>query len=368
MFCRKAKLKARAKVNLTLEVKGRLPTGLHLLHSLICPISLADEISLELQDPAEGVQIKCSFSPELEQHLHYSARRSPKISEIIENLQTGNNLAVCAANQFLDYWHLRDEVGVSINLLKNIPFEAGLGGGSADAAAVIRGLACLTDRPEKGADSEAIAGALGADVPAQLVGELVFAHGTGRDLIRLRGDKEMIWPPAYRDLGIVVVKPLSGVSTAQAYADLGFEPGSGVTDAAERDAISSLLRRFGLRILARDILDQENEKKLTLFQQEGSSDTPGFPLSTASLPCCFVNDFERVVVKQNAEVGAVFNLLKAAGAAKVLLAGSGSSVLGFTHSHQEALELVRFVRQRADEGWFITATELETSDVSAQLL
>jgi 4-diphosphocytidyl-2C-methyl-D-erythritol kinase len=367
----KVKLTARGKVNLALHVTGRLSSGLHVINSVICPITLADEIILELTDPDSDVQIECSFSEELEHHLASAALNSPPISEIMKGLQTSSNLAARAACQFLDYWRLRKKVGVIVKLVKRIPFEAGLGGGSADAAAVIRGLGRLMDKDERDPDALAIASALGADVPAQLIGEIIFAHGTGRDLIRLELADDSNWLTTYRDLGVVIVKPLSGVSTAGAYAGLGFIPGSAQTEhgwEGERSMINRLLVPFGLRIVGDNNLDKEDEKKLTLFQQEGSSAMPGFPSGAASLFSSFANDFERVVVNQNAEVKAAFELLKAAGATRVLLAGSGSAVLGFAPSHREALELAQLVRQRADSGWFITTTELDVNDVVAQPL
>ena len=74
---------------------------------------------------------------------------------------------------------------------------------------------------------------------------------------------------------------------------------------------------------------------------------------------CFINDFEPVVVGQNEELAQVFDVLRRCDAARVMLAGSGSAVLGFMPSVAQALHLAGLVKRHAGEGWFIATTTLQ---------
>ena len=136
-------LSAPAKINLALYVLGRLKTGRHLIETVICPINLSDCLSLELRRPELGIDIQCTYSEELESHFSYSAKKYPLINRIKDELNTSSNIAIKAARLFFDRYKLSDRFGLSIKLLKRVPFQAGLGGGSADAAAVLRGLTML---------------------------------------------------------------------------------------------------------------------------------------------------------------------------------------------------------------------------------
>ena len=114
------KLKAFAKINLTLDIIGILENGFHALRSVMVPVSLCDEIELEI---SENFEFYCNL-PEL---------------------ATNDNLCVRAANLFFEATGIKESV--SVRLTKRIPFPAGLGGGSSDAAAVLRGLNYLFNEP-----------------------------------------------------------------------------------------------------------------------------------------------------------------------------------------------------------------------------
>ncbi len=154
------RLPAPAKLNLYLHITGRRADGYHLLDSLMVFTDLADRLTIE---PGDGFHLTLTgpFAGPLE--------------------SAGNNLAERAARALGDA--LGKPVDIAMTLEKHIPVAAGLGGGSADAAAVLRGLASLW---ELGADHEAvlhrIALGLGADVPVCLDCRPAFVSGIGEAL------------------------------------------------------------------------------------------------------------------------------------------------------------------------------------------
>lgn len=151
-------VKAYAKINLTLDVLGRREDGCHDLHSVMQTVSLCDVI--RLQKDSE-VLVSCD---------------QPEIAP-------GENIAFAAANAF--FAHTGIAGGATIEIDKCIPVAAGLGGGSADAAAVLCG---LNDLYNAGLDYEALrrlAATLGADVPFCIEGGLALCEGKGERVTQL---------------------------------------------------------------------------------------------------------------------------------------------------------------------------------------
>lgn len=141
-----------AKLNLHLEVAGRRADGYHELRTLFSTIDLADELEIELT--AGGVTLETGRA----------------------DLPAGReNLVVRAAEAFLAA--VGGGVGARIRLLKRIPVGGGLGGGSANAATTLRGLALMTGSGPSEAELERIARSLGADVPFFLHGGLALGLG-----------------------------------------------------------------------------------------------------------------------------------------------------------------------------------------------
>lgn len=174
---------ARAKVNLGLAVTGRRPDGYHALHTVFATLDLADRVTLAKRE--KGITLSVLGPYPLP--------------------AGGENLAYRAAEAYLAAagW----PGGVGIRLEKTIPPGAGLGGGSADAAAVLRGLARLYPAP---VDPAALARKLGADVPFLLKGGLAEARGVG----------EVIQPLRPLKAHLVLIKPPLAVPTARVYAAL----------------------------------------------------------------------------------------------------------------------------------------------------
>jgi len=177
------KLTAPAKINLSLEVRGKRPDGFHEIESLMVPISLAD--TLEIEPAEKGIVFTCS---------------EPGLPT------DGSNLVVRAATLFFKQHKIK--AGIRIHLEKRVPHGAGLGGGSSDAAATLIGL----DRMfETGLGTEtlaAMASEFGSDIPFFIYRSAALCRGRG-DIVT-----PVDFPHA---LPLVLFKPAFGVSTPWAY-------------------------------------------------------------------------------------------------------------------------------------------------------
>ncbi len=180
------KLNAYAKINLALDVCGRLENGYHAVRMVMQSVSLCDVVTMHRT--SDGIVLSCS-----DQSLPCD----------------GGNLAYRAAAIFLERTGIRG--GVAIRLEKHIPAQAGLGGGSADAAAVLRGMDALYQTHLPMDTLLAWGLELGADVPFCLLGGTALAEGIGGCLTPLAG---MPRTP------VVLIKPEGGISTAWAYGIL----------------------------------------------------------------------------------------------------------------------------------------------------
>lgn len=178
------RLRAPAKINLTLAVLGKRPDGYHEIESLVLPTSLHDELEIvEANEP--GVNLRCD---------------DPSIP-------TGReNVIIQAAERLVA--RCDEHRGASIRLTKRIPVGAGLGGGSSDAAATLIGLNRLWRLGLSTTDLAGIAAEVGSDVPLFLTGGPVVIRGRG----------EQVRPCALGWLGwIVLIIPPFGLSTAAVY-------------------------------------------------------------------------------------------------------------------------------------------------------
>ena len=184
---------APAKINLYLHIVGRRPDGFHDLETLMVPISLGDQLDIELI--ADGIEFTCS---------------APALADAKDNLATK------AARVFLDEFKLT--TGVRIHLEKAVPVGAGLGGGSSDAAAVLLALRRLTGMEADDAKLAELAARLGSDIPFFIYGKPAVCRGRGEIIepVELRG--------AYQGL---LVHPGFGVSTPWAYKTYAQNPRPG---------------------------------------------------------------------------------------------------------------------------------------------
>ncbi len=179
--------KAYAKINLYLDVVGKRPDGFHNLETLMHTVSLSDELTFELlkREP---------FSIEL------------KI-EGNDNLKADeSNLVFRAVKEFVKHSHVDGKL--IITLKKNIPVEAGLGGGSADAAATLRALNRLSKFPLDETKLYEMAEKLGSDVPFCLKGGFALCRGRGEKITPLS---------PLKNLHLVIINSGERVSTPDAF-------------------------------------------------------------------------------------------------------------------------------------------------------
>jgi 4-diphosphocytidyl-2-C-methyl-D-erythritol kinase len=258
------RIHAPAKLNLCLYLGPRREDGLHELCSLFEPLALAD--SIEVRD-ADRDEVVC-----------------PGVD--------GENLAARALAALRERGWTGSPQRIEIE--KRIPVAAGLGGGSADAAAILRFVAAHgefvshSDTKAPPPDLEEIALELGADVPSQLVPALALVRGVGERVERL---------PQPAPHAVVLLPGGGGLSTAEVFAEadrLGLGRGP-----AELDSLAN-------RLLA----------------------AAGAGASPLSYPELLVNDLEPAARSLRPAIGEALDELRAAGAAQALLTGSGPTAFG----------------------------------------
>ena len=159
---RKIYKRAPAKINLNLLITGKRADGYHLLSSFFAFTELGDELYFEPSGGQEGVflAIKGAFA---------------------KGLEAGENNSVIRAAKGLERL-IGGERGAKITLVKNLPVAAGIGGGTADAAAAIRGLCELWEVSPEEKDLFSLALNIGADVPSSLYGKNALVSGIGEEL------------------------------------------------------------------------------------------------------------------------------------------------------------------------------------------
>jgi 4-diphosphocytidyl-2-C-methyl-D-erythritol kinase len=258
---RAVQVSAPAKVNLRLRILAREASGFHQLETIFLRLELADVVRVRL---ARG--------------------RALDVAGNVTGSALGpveKNLAWRAANAYADASGTRD--GWAIELEKRIPVGGGLGGGSADAGAVLRALDAMSPVPLGEARLLALAATLGADVPF-LASTHACALGWGR------GERLLaLEPPESRP--VVLLVPAFGVNTAEAYG---------------------WLREGAVRPVGDDdgILD------------------PSALATWAGLTAVAANDFEPVVAARHPVLASLIRALQAAGCAPAMMSGSGSVVFG----------------------------------------
>lgn len=178
-------VKAPAKINLTLHITGKLDNGYHTLKSVMQSISLCDELTVSLNEN-KVINVTCS---------------DPSVP-------TGNeNIAYKAAEIFFKAAEISDK-GADIHIEKRIPSQAGMGGGSADGAAVLYTLNKLCGEPLNEDELYGISASVGADVPFCLKGGTVLCEGIGEIMTPLS---------PLPDCFIVIGKGSEGISTRDAF-------------------------------------------------------------------------------------------------------------------------------------------------------
>lgn len=178
------KIKCYAKINLSLDVTGKTENGYHKLDSIFQLVSVYDILDLSVSE-GEGIYLTCN-NPEI------------PCDE--------KNIAYRAGKLFLEYSGIKAKIIMHIE--KNIPFGAGMGGGSADGAGVLYALNKLLNCSYSNQELRNLAVKLGADVPFFLVGGTALAQGIGEVLTELK---------PLQKIPLVILKGKESISTPQAY-------------------------------------------------------------------------------------------------------------------------------------------------------
>jgi 4-diphosphocytidyl-2-C-methyl-D-erythritol kinase len=178
------KLKAYAKINLGLKVKGKDEKGYHLLDMVMLPISLCDNIEITKRDDEE-VNVIVTNNVYLPQ--------DNSITKSIRLMQEKYNFTT----------------GFDVKIEKNIPTQAGMGGGTSDAAEIIKAVNVLMNINAPLKDLESLAMQVGSDVVYSLYSTLSRIQGTGEIYTKI--DKEFKYP-------ILIVKPKSGIKTKDCFS------------------------------------------------------------------------------------------------------------------------------------------------------
>lgn len=282
------KLASPAKVNLFLKVLRKRPDGYHELHTLFERVSLCDEIILK--PLKSGIRIRSN------------TRNLPKGPK---------NIAYQAAQLLKEICRVRK--GVEICIQKRIPLQAGLGGGSSNAATVLLGLNKLWNLDLSKKELCKLGAKIGSDVPFFVL-ETPFAEAWGRGEILkpISRERTKFWH--------VIVKPRLGISTQKAYESLDLE---------------------GLTLLKTDA------KMLLRSLKKGHAGRLSELLS---------NSLE---VTGNKQLKIIFKLKKELleqGALASLMSGSGSSVFGLFRTRAKAEKAARFFRKVKNLKVFVAAT------------
>lgn len=273
-------LSAPAKINYLLDVTGKRPDGYHDLRMIMQRIDLCDEITLSLVDTS-GIKVTCNSK---------GAPDGP------------DNIAWKAARVLLD--RAKSGIGVSIEIKKNIPVAAGLGGGSSDAASVLMGMNELLHLGLTDQQLMEIGSALGADVPFFIFKTTALAEGIGDKLTPL---------PKMPKCWILLVNPGVHVSTAWVYRSLQL---------TSRDELNKL---------------------------------PKFFESIEDVVSILSNDLESVTIPAFPVIADIKSRLMDLGAVGSMMSGSGPTVFGVFKSFDAAETARRAVSSGTN--WFTATAE-----------
>lgn len=266
-------LNAKAKINLYLDVTGKRADGYHLLETVMHTVSLCDTVTLT-KTGSSGIEISCSdpLIPCNEKNIAYK----------------------CAA-AFFDKTGISSR-GVSIDIIKRIPSQAGMGGGSADGAAVLTGLNRLFETGLSESELLSIGARIGADIPFCIKGGCGYCTGIG----------EVIEPlPAI--CGCVLIgKGQAGISTAEAFGKID-SLGSGIGITGIKQIFGNVSLLTDIAPFCRNIFDD-----VTSLEE--------------------VTDIKRIMTENGAVCSA--------------MTGSGSAVFGLFESEAGAADALEVLKQK----------------------
>ena len=278
-------VEANAKINLTLDILGKRPDGFHEVAMVMQSIGLHDTLTMEKTEGEIALSINVPWLKADEKNLAWRA------AELVrqEYGLTG---------------------GVRMELIKRIPIAAGLAGGSADAAAVLKGMNELYNLQMSEARLCELGAKLGSDIPFCLMGGTMLATGRGEVLTRL-ADMPETW--------VVLAKPRISVSTAWAYQNYDEQ---GAERHPDNEAIKKAIAR-------------------------------GNRKAVAGLLC---NVLESVTIKKYDVIADYKQMMLDKGAMASMMSGSGPTVFGLARNREQAEAIANVLRQNTNADVFVTRT------------
>lgn len=280
-YCNRVVVEAPGKVNLSLDITGNTSDGYHTLETVMQSIDLCDVLVIGKRCDDE-LRVTCSNPAAPENDM---------------------NIAYLAAKEFFKSTG-EPEQGLSIHIDKAIPVEAGLAGGSADAAAVIRGLDRLFETSLPPEQLQEIGFKVGSDVPFCLMGGCALAKGRGEVLTAL---------PSIPDCRITIAKPPRGMSTR--YAFKLYDSYSGELGRPDTQRMVSSVTEGDLAGIGRNMF--------SVFGSIGKVD----------------------------ETEMLGGVMLCAGALGSVLSGSGSAVIGLFDSEKEAKNCLHLLKEQVRDCW-----------------
>ncbi|APC46749.1 4-(cytidine 5'-diphospho)-2-C-methyl-D-erythritol kinase [Virgibacillus halodenitrificans] len=273
---------APAKINLSLDVLSKREDGYHNVEMIMTTIDLSDRVMLsEIAEDRIEVALESRYVPSDERNLAYKA-----------------------AKVFKDTYRIRK--GVRINIEKSIPVSAGLGGGSTDAAAVLRGLNRLWSLNIPTEKLQEMGDMIGTDVPFCVQGKTAIATGRGEKIERLPSP-----PPGW----VVLAKPDIGVSSR------------------------TIFQRIDMKEISHPNTSQ-------ILRALNSGDF--------QLMCDYIgNSLEAITMNLHPEVLRIKKAMVQAGASGVLMSGSGPTVYGLVEHHSKARRIYNSMCGFCDEVYLV---------------
>ncbi len=275
------KIKANAKINLFLDIVGKREDGYHNIETIFQEIDLSDTIEIDFSN--NGFTLRCN----------------------IQELEGDDNLLKKAYTEIEDF--LPEISGLDIYLEKNIPFGAGLGGGSSDCAAFMNALKDLTDSKISNNKMLSIGSKLGADVPFFFYGGTCIGKGIGDKLEKINHNNK---------LNILIVNPGIHVSTKEAYQGCIIKGG--------KQSLNEIVKGFETGDIER-------------------------------IAAHLYNSFEQSVFKTHPDIKACKEKIKKLGAMGSIMSGSGSTCFGIFEDMNRAVQARDFFIEQ--KSYFAKAVE-----------
>lgn len=275
---------ANAKINLFLRVKGTLPNGYHSLYTVMQEIACADQITVNIDDTRKGFKINCIGRSDIDPKKNLCRKACDRFYSNMKKIREG----------FVPPY-------TEIELIKNIPSESGMGGGSSDAAAILLVLQEHFGKPFEEEQLLKIAVNVGADVPFFLYGGTALCEKVGEDVTPIGN---------LAGLGVLIAKPDAGVSTPECFALIDKEPAKPFDGDAYAEYIESL--------------------------KTPSKDASEILSKITAGGDLLVNDLESPATKMIPEISDIRTSLEKLGSPYCRMTGSGSAVFALFENLEDA--------------------------------